>query len=128
MTENQTQEQQAAIWSQLQLENQKINPATTALNSTYLNRNLQLGNLDRETFQKLRLKSERAILFMTTNNALYRNNGQRAMLNIEHVNVLSGSKQGFVRTSLNTQTQRQELKDESKKGFSLGIFGRKDKR
>jgi len=125
MTENTTQEQQAAIWSQLQLENQKINPANKQNNDDYLNRNLQLGNLDRGTFEELRLKSDRALIFLNTSNPLYLNNGYRTLKKNEYVNVLSGSKAGFVRTSLNTQTQRQEMKDETKRGFSFGLFGKK---
>jgi len=125
--ENNTQEQQQAIWSQLQLENQKINPATSEINNAYLNRNLQLGNLDRETFRQLSLKADRALLFSSSRtNPIYVHNGLRSLSKIQFVNVLSGSKNGFVRTSLNTQTQRQELKDETKKGFA-GIFSR-DKR
>ena len=123
MTEQATNEQ-IQIWSQIQLENQKINPANQKQNELYLNRNLQLGNLDKPTFKDLQIKSDKALVFADTNNQLYKRYAQRTLNKNEYTNVLSGSKYGFVRTSLNTTTQRQELKDESPRGLS-GLFSRK---
>ena len=123
MTEQATNEQ-IQIWSQIQLENQKINPANQKQNELYLNRNLQLGNLDKPTFKDLQIKSDKALVFADTNNQLYKRYAQRTLNKNEYTNVLSGSKYGFVRTSLNTTIQRQELKDESPRGLS-GLFSRK---
>ena len=123
MTEQATNEQ-IQIWSQIQLENQKVNPANQKQNELYLNRNLQLGNLDKPTFKDLQIKSDKALVFADTNNQLYKRYAQRTLNKNEYTNVLSGSKYGFVRTSLNTTIQRQELKDESPRGLS-GLFSRK---
>ena len=96
-TDNEKNQQQVSIWSQLQLENQKINPATNQGNDAFLNRNLQLGNLDRETFRQLSLKADRALLFSSSRtNAIYVHNGLRSLSNIQFVNVLSGSKNGCI--------------------------------
>lgn len=118
---------QAQIWSQIQLENQKINPHQTEDNARRINRNLQLGNLDHRQFFHLSIKANKALQFANSTNPIYRKYGLSVLDSIEHTNVLSGSKGGFVRQSLNTQIQKQELKDNSKRGLFDGLFG-KDKR
>lgn len=115
---------QAQIWSQIQLENQKINPHQTEENARRINRNLQLGNLDHRQFFHLSIKAQKALQFASSTNPIYRRYGLSVLDAIEHTNVLSGSKGGFVRQSLNTQIQKQELKEESNNGLFSGLFGK----
>jgi|SRR6056297_754338 len=127
MTENDDTTKQITIWSQIQLENQKINPANKKNNESYINRNLQLGNLDKATFQVLQLRADKALLFADTQSEIYKRYAQRTLSRNEYTNILSGSKYGFVRTSINTTTQRQELKDESPTGLR-GLFAGKNRK
>ena len=121
MNTDDKKEQDAQIYSQLQIQQKLVEPDTKVLG--LLDRNLQLGFIDDREFRFYGGMLNRAIIIGQNPSPLYKNEFMTTLHFLESNLVLSGSKHGHVRDSLNTHTQIQKQDyREQKNGFFSGVF------
>jgi hypothetical protein len=126
MSENKEQTvqtiQAGVAWSEIQLKEKLVDPSI--VNKKELNRNLQLGFIDKQLFKDLSRKTYRANIFLTYDDEISQEYGISNLKNNEEQLVMSGSIGGKVRDSLNTTNQNQRYYEE-RSGMFSGLFKRK---
>lgn len=109
------------IYSQLQIQQKLVEPDNKVLG--ILDRNLQLGYINEREFHFYSGMLNRAIILGQNKSPLFQNEFVTTVHFLEGNLVLSGSKDGKVRDSLNTHTQIQKQDyREQKNGFFSGVF------
>lgn len=116
--------QQTNIFSQLQIQNKLVEPENNVVE--LINRNHQLGNIDKRDYFRMCAMLERQIIYAKSNSALYHREAKLINEQIQFQLGLSGSVNAKVRDALNTQTQIQKQSLENKSGFLSGVFRRSE--
>lgn len=119
-----TEMQQVNIYSQLQIQNKLIEPENNVV--SLINRNHQLGNIDKRDYFRMCAMLERQIIYAKSNSSLYHREAGLINEQVQFQLGLSGSVNAKVRDALNTQTQIQKQSMENKGGFLSGVFRRSE--
>lgn len=120
MATQEEQEQANRVYSHLDIQSKIIEPDKDIFQ--HINRNFQLGFIDRRDFLQLSFLLERSLIMMQYPSPLMQ---RQALENLQLINsklVLSGSIDGNVRTGINTHTNINKMTQENKGGVLSGVF------
>jgi hypothetical protein len=117
-------EQSERVYSHLQIQQKQIDPSNKIFQD--INRNLQLGNIDKNEYRELKIAVERLLIMNKYTSPLMQKEARELMEMLNTRLVLSGSVKGFVRTMINTHTNINKVTQETKGGALSGIFKKGD--
>jgi predicted phosphohydrolase len=124
MNEYINNEESERVYSHLQIQQKQIDPNNQIFKE--INRNLQLGQIDKKEYKELKIAAEKLLILNKYPSILMQKEAREIMEMLNTRLVLSGSVEGFVRKQINTQTNIQKVTQENKGGVLRGIFKRSD--
>jgi len=117
-------EQSERVYSHLQIQQKQIDPSNKIFQD--INRNLQLGNIDKKEYMELKIMVERLLIMNKYSSPLMQREAREIMEVLNTRLVLSGSVRGFVRQMINTHTNVNKVTLETKGGVLSGVFKKGD--